>query len=93
MDIAESGSADAEIDSNRGRTSKYQPVLDRWSEIDQSEEAIVLSGLGQGELQSLRSFLYDNIGKESVIVRSTQTDDGDYKAVVRERKNKEYLRN
>lgn len=75
----------------RGRTSRYEPVAQRWSEIDE-DESIVLSDLEKNDIQNLRNLLYRRFGKENVIVRSAQQDDGSYKAVVRSREGGEYLR-
>ena len=78
-----------------GRTSKYEPIAQKYSEIDQESEAIKLSGLQSNEVQNIRNLLYRRFGKENVIVRSSKVSDDPekYDAVVRQREGGEYLRN
>jgi len=93
MEVKDREEAERELGatSGRGRTSQYEPVAQKWAEIEE-DESIVLSGLEQNDIQNLRNLLYRRFGKENVIVRSAQTDDGTYKAVVRAREGDEYLR-
>lgn len=78
-----------------GRTSKYEPIAQKYNEIDQESEAIKLSGLKNNEVQNIRNLLYRRFGKEEVIVRSSKVSDDPemYDAVVRQREGGEYLRN
>lgn len=82
-----------------GRTSAYEPVAQKYKEIDKDSEAIKLSGLTNNDIQNLRNLLYRRFGKEEVIVRSSKVQsnpEGEsdiYDAVVRQREGDEYLRN
>lgn len=93
MEVKDREEAERELGATggRGRTSQYEPVAQKWAEIGE-DESIVLSGLEQNDIQNLRNLLYRRFGKENVIVRSAQTDDETYKAVVRARDGDEYLR-
>lgn len=93
MEVKSRDEAEQELSvlGGRGRTSKYEPVAQKWSELD-SDESIVLDGLSQNDIQNLRNLLYRRFGKENLIVRSAQQEDGTYKAVVRDREGNEYLR-
>lgn len=94
MEVMDQQEAERELGASggRGRTSKYEPIAQKWGEIDDGE-AIVLSDLEQNDIQNLRNLLYRRFGKENVIVRSAQQEDDSYKAVVRTREDDEYLRN
>ena len=94
MEVMDQQEAERELGASggRGRTSKYEPIAQKWGEIDDGE-AIVLSDLEQNDIQNLRNLLYRRFGKENVIVRSAQQEDDSYKAVVRAREDDEYLRN
>ena len=94
MEVMDQQEAERELGASggRGRTSKYEPIAQKWGEIDDGE-AIVLSDLEQNDIQNLRNLLYRWFGKENVIVRSAQQEDDSYKAVVRAREDDEYLRN
>jgi hypothetical protein len=93
MEVKKTEEAERELGAagTRGRTSKYEPVAQKWMELD-SDESIVLSDLEQNDVQNLRNLLYRRFGKENIIVRSAQQEDDSYKAVVRERQGNEYLR-
>lgn len=93
MEIKETEEAEGELGGGgRGRTSKYEPVAQKWSDLGE-HEAIMLSDLEQNDVQNLRNLLYRRFGKENIIVRSAEQEDGTYKAVVRAREGGEYLRN
>ena len=87
----EEGERELGAAGTRGRTSKYEPVAQKWMDLG-DDECIVLSDLDQNDVQNLRNLLYRRFGKENIIVRSAQQDDDSYKAVVREREGNEYLR-
>jgi len=93
MEVMPTEEAEQELGSSgtRGRTSKYEPVAQKWVELDDGE-SIVLRDLEQNDVQNLRNLLYRRFGKENIIVRSALQDDDTYKAVVRERRGNEYLR-
>lgn len=93
MEVKDQDDAERELDStrSRGRTSRYDPVAQKWAETE-NEEAIVLRELEQNDIQNLRNLLYRKFGKRNVIVRSVEQEEGDYLAVVRERDGDEYLR-
>lgn len=93
MEVKDRKEAERELGAGggRGRTSKYEPVAQRWQELDE-DESILLSDLEQNDIQNLRNLLYRRFGKENVIVRSAEQEDGGYKAVVRAREGDEYLR-
>lgn len=95
MEVKDREEAQRELGTGggRGRTSKYEPVAQKWEEIDQDEESIVLDDLEKNDIQNLRNLLYRRFGKENIIVRSAQQDDESFKAVVRAREGSEYLRN
>ena len=96
FDVRDADEGSQVIGSTRGKTSKYEPVAQKWLKIDKSEECIVLSDLSMNDVQNIRNLLYNRFGKEDVIVRSSK--DGEiegetvYKAVVREREDGEFLR-
>ncbi|MFB6279707.1 MAG: hypothetical protein ABEK75_09390 [Salinibacter sp.] len=94
MEVVDREEAQNELGAGggRGRTSKYEPVAQKWEEIDQDEESIILDDLEKNDIQNLRNLLYRRFGKENVIVRSAQQDDETFKAVVRAREGNEYLR-
>jgi len=93
MEVKETEEAEHELGAGggRGRTSQYEPVAQKWSELG-DDEAILLSDLEQNDVQNLRNLLYRRFGKENVIVRSSEQEDESYKAVVRAREGGEYLR-
>lgn len=93
MEVKDRQEAEQEIGAvgGRGRTSKYEPVAQKWAELNE-DESILLSDLRQNDIQNLRNLLYRRFGKENVIVRSAQQEDETYKAVVRTRDGDEYLR-
>ncbi|WP_251941784.1 helix-turn-helix domain-containing protein [Salinibacter ruber] len=95
--IDHDGSADGEVNievrSSRGdRISRYQPVVQKWKEINKDEEAIVLADLSENDVQNIRNLLYRRVGKENVMVRTAEQKDGTFKAVVRPREDDSYLR-
>jgi len=75
----------------RGRTSRYEPIAQKWEELS-DDESIVLSGLDKKDVQNLRNLMYRRFSKESVIVRTAKQEDGMLKAVIRAREGNEYLR-
>ena len=77
--------------ASRGRTSKYEPVAQKWEEIEE-DEAIILSDLSENDIQNLRNLMYRRFGKRNLIVRSAKQDEDTFKAVVRTREDGEYLR-
>lgn len=93
MEVKDRDEAERELGAGggRGRTSRYEPVAQRWNELD-SDESIVLSDLEKNDIQNLRNLLYRRFGKENVIVRSARQEDDSFKAVVRAREGNEYLR-
>jgi len=91
MEVKSKEEAKRELGAARARSSKYEPIAETWREIDDGE-TILLSGLEQNEIQSIRNLLYRRFGTENVIVRSARQDDDTYKALVREREGREYLR-
>lgn len=94
MEVMDQSEAERELGASggRGRTSQYEPIAQKWADVGK-DEAIVLTELAKNDIQNLRNLLYRRFGKENVIVRSAQQDDGTYKAVVRAREDNEYLRN
>jgi len=87
MEIQNSG------DDTRGdRMSQYEPVVQKWSEIEKDNEAIVLADLSGNDIQHIRNLLYRRVGKENVVVRTSEQRDGTFKAVVRAREGNKYLR-
>jgi len=93
MEVKDTDEAERELGAGggRGRTSRYEPIAQKWSELG-DDESIVLSDLKKNDIQNLRNLLYRRFGKENVIVRSAKQDDDTFKAVVREREGNEYLR-
>lgn len=93
IEVVDREDAEAQLGAQggRGRTSRYEPVAQKWTEVD-TGEAILLFELEETDIQNLRNLLYRRFGKENIIVRSAQQEGGDYKAVVRARENNEYLR-
>jgi len=94
IEVMDQQEAERELGASggRGRTSKYEPIAQKWNEVG-DDEAIVLSDLEKNDIQNLRNLLYRRFGKENVIVRSAQQEDDSFKAVVRAREDDEYLRN
>ena len=82
-----------EVRGSRGdRISRYQPVVQKWREINKDKDAIVLADLSENDVQNIRNLLYRRVGKENVIVRTAEQEDGTFKAVVRPREDDSYLR-
>jgi pyruvate/2-oxoglutarate dehydrogenase complex dihydrolipoamide acyltransferase (E2) component len=96
FDVRSRDEAEQEVMSGRGKTSRYEPVAQKWVEIE-DDEAIVLSDLSMNDVQNIRNLMYNRFGKENVIVRSAKDGEIDgetaYKAVVRQREGDEFLRN
>jgi len=90
MEVKSTVEAEQDLPSG-GRTSEYEPVAAKYAEIGE-DEAIVLRGLKQTDVQNLRNLLYRRFGKKNVIVRSGEKEEGEYIAVVRQREGNEYLR-
>jgi len=58
MEILDESEADRRR-RGRGRRSRYyEPVAQKWSEIDKDEEAIVLTNLSKDDVQNIRNLLY-----------------------------------
>ena len=91
IEVKPTKEAERELGGGRGRTSRYEPIAQKWTEID-PDDAILLEGLEENDIQNLRNLLYRRFGKKNVIVRSRLQDDGSYNAVVRKREGDEYLR-
>ena len=92
-DDSTDGEFDMEIRSSQGdRISRYQPVVQKWKEINKDKEAIVLADLSENDVQNIRNLLYRRVGKENVIVRTAEQEDGTFKAVIRPREDDSYLR-
>lgn len=93
MEVKDREEAERELGAGggRGRTSRYEPIAQKWSDLGE-EESIVLSDLEKNDIQNLRNLLYRRFGKENVIVRSAKQEDDTFKAVVRTREGNEYLR-
>jgi hypothetical protein len=93
MEVKDRDEAERELGAGggRGRTSRYEPIAQKWSELG-DDESIVLSDLEKNDIQNLRNLLYRRFGKENVIVRSAKQEDDTFKAVVRARDGDEYLR-
>lgn len=94
MEVAPTKEAEQEISSGGGgggRSSKYDPVAEKYATLDDNE-AILLKGMAQNDIQNLRNLMYRRFGKENVIVRSKSQGDDTYHAVVRDREGDEYLR-
>ena len=93
MEVKDRDEAERELGAGggRGRTSRYEPIAQKWSELGE-DESIVLSDLEKNDIQNLRNLLYRRFGKENVIVRSAKQSDDTFKAVVRAREGNEYLR-
>lgn len=75
---------------DRNESSPFEAVAQKWKTIDE-DEALLLSGLTKDEVHRLRRLLYGRFQKINVLVRSSQQDDGSYKALVRARDGREYL--
>ncbi len=93
MEVKDRDEAERELGAGggRGRTSRYEPIAQKWSEVGK-DESIVLADLEKNDIQNLRNLLYRRFGKENVIVRSAKQDDDTFKAVIRSREGNEYLR-
>ena len=93
MEVKNREEAERELGSGggQGRTSRYEPIAQKWEEMDE-DDSIILSDLEENDIQNLRNLLYRRFGKENVIVRSAKQEDETFKAVVREREGHEYLR-
>jgi len=84
--------ANREVSSNRGRTSRFEPIGER-RENTEDGNSLKIPNLEKKDIQSLRNFMYNNFGKEEVIVRSSKNGEDDYTAIVQEREGDKYLRN
>lgn len=91
IDVMTTDDAENKLGGGRGRTSKYEPVAQKWDEIEE-DEAIILSDLSENDIQNLRNLMYRRFGKDNLIVRSARQEDDTFKAVVRTREDGEYLR-
>jgi hypothetical protein len=93
METMSTGKAEKEVSTSRGRDSRFNEVGDTWESVeDKEEKSLVLSGLEEKDIQSLRNYMYRRFGKDEIIVRSAQQEDETYKAVIRTREEGEYLR-
>lgn len=91
FEVRDRDEAEQDVMSGRGKKSEYEPVAQKWVEIE-DDEAIVLSDMTMNDIQNVRNLMYRRFGKEDVIVRSARTDSVDdgpdlYKAVVRNRED------
>jgi excisionase family DNA binding protein len=93
MEIKSREEAQRELGASgrRRRTSRYEPVAQKWSESS-DDESIVLSDLEKNDVQDLCTLMYRRFDKETVIVRAAEQEDGIFKAVIRAREGSEYLR-
>jgi hypothetical protein len=86
--------------SGRGRTSRFQPILDKWKEENYLEEGkkMYLYGMTEAERNNLRNLFYRYVDKSKVIVRSSKQDekgeDGEdlFDVCIRRRRGDEYTR-
>jgi len=78
-----------EVENTTG--SKYEPLAEAWREAREDGEALILRGLEQSRVGNIRSFIYRAFDKESVIVRSKQSEGGLYNVTIRERQDGEFL--
>jgi len=84
--------ANREVSSNRGRTSRFEPIGERWEDADEGN-SLRIPNLEKKDIQSLRNYMYNNFGKEEVIIRSSKNGEDDYTAIVKKREGYKYLRN
>lgn len=80
-----------EPENDGKKTSPYEPIAQKWSEIGE-DESIILSDLEKIDVRKIRDLLHRRFGREEVIVRSAEQENGTYKAVIRAREGGEYLR-
>lgn len=80
----DSDEAKDEALEGREGTSKYEPVAEKYAEIG-DDEAMVIEGLEEKGVESLRNLLYGRFGKQNVSVKSVEQESGGYKAIVRNR--------
>jgi hypothetical protein len=94
MEVIDASEPDFENPSRSGRTSRFQPVVDKWRELsDEGEDKkIRLQNLTNSQVQNLRRLMYRAFDKQNVIVRSNKRDDDNFNVTVRKRKGNEYLR-
>jgi hypothetical protein len=83
-DDVESVRADKDV-----KEAKYETVVKQWIKTA-DDEAVLLDGIGnQGEVSNIRNLLYRRFGKDKVMVRSAQKEEGGYKVVIRSPKDHE----
>jgi hypothetical protein len=94
MEIIDATEPDFENPNRSGRTSQFQPVVDKWQELKETgqKKKIRLKDLTNSQVQNLRRLMYRAFEKENVIVRSNKQDDDSFNVTVRERRGNEYLR-
>jgi len=93
METMSKDEAEEEVSVSRQRESKYDPVIEQAKNADLENESVVVRGIEKTAVQGLRNIAYRRFGKENVIVRASEQDDGDgYIAVLRARQEGEYLR-
>lgn len=85
--------AKEEIDDvRRGPASRYEAVVQKWKEVAGSDRAVVVTGLEEVEIASIRSLIYDRFGSADVVVRSGQDESGSYFAVIMPRYGTRFLK-
>jgi len=70
-----------EAGDQKHNRSRFAPVLDRYSTL-RPGRAIVLSGLSKTDVDDLMSVFYQKHGPKEVLVRYSETRDGEYKALI-----------
>lgn len=63
------------------RMSQFEAVAEVYSELSE-DEAIVLKGLSESDLRSIRRLLYHQFKRKNVVIRSARQDDDTLMAIV-----------
>jgi len=80
-----------EVEKTTNRSSKYDPIGERWKEARSNGESLIIRDVEKSTVEGIRNFLYRTFEKEDVIVRSTQQETGGYTMTIRKRMDGEYL--
>jgi hypothetical protein len=91
--VTSADQAKEEIDNKRrGPASRYEAVAQKWKEVAGSNHAVVVKGLEEEEIASIRSLIYDRFGSADVVVRSGHDESGSCFVVIMPRDGSRFLK-
>lgn len=86
--VTSNDQAKEEIDNK----PRYEAVAQKWEEVAGSNRAVVVKGVEEKEIASLRSLIYDRFGSADVVVRSGQEESGSYFVAIMPRDGSRFLK-